>query len=228
MSIDLEFSKYAHSYGRYNVIQEKVSEQLLSYLKYQPKKILDLGCGSGAIAKKIDWDIDYFLGVDFAKKMLELHPKANNVECIYGDFDNPELYEHLFLYDFDYILSASALQWSKDLDGVFQNIKRLHYHDFAFAIFTANTFQTLHKTAGITSPLRSSEEVLHVVKKYFTCKSVIQTYTLEFENTLEMFRYIKRSGVSGNRSVLSYTQTKKLLASYPLNYLEFEVLFLYS
>ena len=228
MSIDLEFSKFAHTYERYGIIQEQVVEKLLSLLKYKPKKVLDLGCGRGALAKKIDWKFEHFLGVDFAKNMLELHPKAFNIECIYGNFDNDALYEHLFIYDFDYILSASALQWSSDIDKLFCRIKKLNFQDIAFAIFTANTFATLHKTAHITSPLPSKEKILEAAKKHFACKTIIETYTLEFANTLEMFRYIKKSGVSGNRNLLSYKQTKELMRNYPLNYLEFEVVFLYT
>ncbi len=228
MKIDLEFSKYAHTYERYNIIQEQVSDELLSLLKYKPKKILDLGCGRGALAKKIGWEIEYLLGVDFAKNMLELHPKASNIECVYGNFDNPELYEHLFLYDFDYILSASALQWSNDMDALFGNIAKLNFDDFAFAIFTADTFKTVYKTAGIVSVLRDAETVIKLAQKHFSCKYHINTYTLEFESNIEIFRYIKRSGVSGNRGVLSYKQTKELIKNYPLSYLEFEVVFLYT
>jgi len=228
MSIDLEFSKFATSYERYGVIQDQVATKLLSHLKYKPKKILDLGCGRGAIAKKINWKIEYFLGVDFAKKMLEYHPKSQNIECIYGDFDNLELYEQLFMYDFDYILSASAMQWSKDIEALFAKIARLSFKDFAFAIFTSNTFKTLHQTAHINSPLVSKETILQSAQKYFKYRSEIVKYRLEFENSMEMLRYIKRSGVSGNRNLLSYKQTKELIANYPTNFLEFEVLFLYS
>lgn len=226
MNIDLEFSKFAHLYERYGIIQQQVADKLLTLLKYQPKKVLDLGCGRGALAKKINWELEHFLGIDFAKNMLEFHPKAHNIECIYGNFDNPELYEQLFMYDFDYILSASALQWSEDLESVFAKIKQLHYQDFAFAIFTAKTFETLHKTAGITSPLPSKESIIQAATNNFACKTITQTYTLEFTNTLEMLRYIKKSGVSGNRNLLSYKQTKELMRNYPLNYLEFEVVFL--
>ncbi len=228
MSIDLEFSKFAHTYEHYDIIQEKVALKLLSCLKYRPKRILDLGCGRGALVKKISWDIEHFLGVDFAKRMLELHPKGKRIECIYGDFDNPGLYEELLLYDFDYILSASALQWSRDIDILFAQIKRLNFQDFAFAIFTADTFKTLHKTANITSPLPSKEQILQAAQKHFHFNSYLQDYKLEFADTLEMFRYIKRSGVSGNRNILNYKQIKRLMCEYPVDFLEFEVIFLYS
>jgi len=226
MSIDLEFSKFASSYDKYAVIQSQVVDELLKNLKYKPKTILDLGCGSGLLVKKIDWEIKYFLGVDFAKKMLECHPKTNDIECIYGDFENEELYEYLYMYDFEYVISSSALQWAKNLDKVFKNIKKLN-SDIAFSIFTSNTFKSLHKTANIQSPLRSAKEVNDIAKKYFNCKSEIKTYKLEFKDNYEIFRYIKRSGVSGSRKILTYKQTKELIKNYPINYLEFEVLFLY-
>ncbi len=43
-----------------------------------------------------------------------------------------------------------------------------------------------------------------------------------------MFKYIKRSGVSGSRKILSYKESKKLLNEYPLSYLEFEVIYIYN
>ena len=56
MKISSEFSKYALEYNSYNIIQNKVVKKLLSKLKYKPKSILDLGCGSGALCKAIDWE----------------------------------------------------------------------------------------------------------------------------------------------------------------------------
>ncbi|QOP46639.1 methyltransferase domain-containing protein [Sulfurimonas paralvinellae] len=226
MKISTEFSKYAAHYGKYNVIQEQVADKLLEFVKQKPKKILDLGCGSGALFKKIEWKVKHFVGVDFAPGMLELHPKAEHVECIYGNFNDAMLFEHLRTYVFDYVLSASALQWADDLDNVFRNISTLHT-PVALAIFTAGTFQTLNDTAGLEPLLRSRKEIKQLQKKYFpdAAFEVVQ-YRLAFESVREMFRYIKKSGVSGSRKLLSYKETKKLMAEYPLDYLEFEVAFI--
>lgn len=227
MKINEQFSKYASHYGTYNIIQEKVAAKLLSHLKNQPKNILDLGCGSGAIVEKINWEYESFTGVDFAKGMLELHPKSESIECIYGDFNDPVVYKQLAEKHFDYIVSSSALQWSKDLDAVMDNISHLNT-PVSLAIFTSGTFETLHKTASLEPILRSKDEVYEIQKKYFDAKFEVVNYRLEFENTREMFRYIKKSGVSGSRNALSYKQTKQLMQEYPLDYLEFEVSFIYS
>ncbi len=227
MKIDQQFSKYATHYGKYNVIQEQVALKLLSHVKNAPKRILDLGCGSGAIINKIDWQYEKFTGVDFAQGMLDLHPKSSYIECIYGDFNDPKLYEQLRLQNFDYILSSSALQWTQNLGQVMEDIKTFHA-PISLAIFTAGTFETLHNTASLNPLLRSKEEVYELQKKYFDVNFEVVQYKLEFENTRDMFRYIKKSGVSGSRNELSYKQTKALMNDYPLTYLEFEVVFIYS
>ena len=227
MKISSEFSKHALHYGSYNVIQNKVIKRLLKKIKHKPKNILDLGCGSGALHNALTWKYKHFTGVDFAPGMLELHPKAKNTECIYGDFNDKTLFENLLTYRYDHIFSASALQWAENLDEVFKNIKNLEA-PVSLAIFSANTFKTLNETASLKPLLRSADEINELQKKYFDAELEVVEYKLEFESTREIFKYIKNSGVSGARRVLNYKQTKKLMQDYPLNYLEFEVVFIHS
>ncbi len=227
MKISSEFSKYALEYNSYNVIQKRVIEKLLSHIKHKPKNILDLGCGSGNLCRAINWDYEHFTGVDFAEGMLKLHPRSPKIELIYADFNDDALFKSKLTYIYDFIFSASALQWADNLQRVFDNIKRLNA-PVALAIFTSNTFKTINKTASIGSILRSADEVRELGKRYFDAKSEVVNYRLEFESTRDMFRYIKKSGVSGSRKILNYKESKKLLREYPLSYLEFEVTFIYS
>ena len=227
MKISSEFSKYAEHYGSHNVIQNKVVQKLLTHIKGKPKKILDLGCGRGAVCKNISWIYDHFTAVDFAPGMLELHPVSQTIKMINGDFNDEKLFEGLRESDYDYIISASALQWADDLDLVFKNIKKLDA-PVALAIFTSNTFKTLNVAASLESILRSAQEIDALQKKYFNAAFEVVNYRLEFESTRDMFRYIKQSGVSGSRKVLDYKQTKKLMREYPVSYLEFEVAFIIS
>ncbi len=227
MKISSEFSKYASHYGSHNIIQNKVADKLTSHIKGEPKKILDLGCGRGAVCKNILWKYDAFTAVDFAPGMLELHQKSQIIKTIHGDFNNPLLFEELLDDDYDYIVSASALQWADDLEFVFKNIKKIDA-PIALAIFTSNTFKTLNATASLDSILGSAQKIDTLQKKYFDAAFEVVNYRLEFESTRDMFRYIKQSGVSGSRKVLGYKQTKQLMRDYPVNYLEFEVAFIYS
>lgn len=228
MNVSREFSRYADHYGEYNIIQNRVADRLIAAIGDVPKVMLDIGCGNGAIARRIDWDFERLVAVDFAPGMLELHPKSERIECLHANFDDPELYNLLRRYRFERIFSASALQWSPNLERTLELIRSLEA-PVSFAIFTAGTFETLFKTAGLSPILKSAEHLEALCKRYLgavKCEKV--RYELAFESVREMFRYIKRSGVSGNRNVLSYWETRELMQQYPLEYLEFEVLFIQS
>jgi malonyl-CoA O-methyltransferase len=222
--IHKEFSRFASQYGKYNVIQDKVAQKLVDECTDSPKEILDLGCGSGAIASKIDWDYTKLKAVDFSEKMLDLHPKSEKIECIEGNFSEDKLFEELVKSDYDRVFSSSSLQWATNLDETLYQISQLHA-PISLAIFTSNTFNTLLKTAGIDSPLRCVDEVTYLLGQYFHADIEVMTYELSFESIQDIFTYIKKSGVSGGRNALSYKQMKALMREYPSKTLEFEVLF---
>lgn len=224
-SVCHEFSRYAAEYGSRNVIQRLVAQKLIASTSDQPHRILDLGCGNGTLFSWIDWEIERFVGVDFSLSMLEHHPKTSKVELMQGDFNDPALWERFHVGEFDRIYSASALQWANDLNGVLKSVIALK-SPMSLAIFSAGTFKTLHECAGVEPLLRSSDEVIAVAEKHLDAQFEVVHYTLEFDSVREMFRYIKRSGVSGGRRVLDFSQTKRLMEDYPLNYLEFEVVFI--
>jgi len=227
LKVAQEFSRYASHYNNYNVIQNKVVKKLVADMKTKPKTILDLGCGSGAVYKEISWELKDFIGIDFARGMLEQHPQAENITCKHGDFNKEEFFKELKDENFDYIISASALQWSDNLDFVFKSLSSFQV-PCSLAIFTSKTFETLYKTAELKPLLRCSDTIIENAKLYFDASYELVSYTLEFESKRDLFRYIKRSGVSGNRRVLDYKQTRALMQEYPHQSLEFEVLFIHS
>ncbi len=224
-----EFSRFAHAYKQYNMIQAEVARCLTSLLpkRYYPY-IIDLGCGSGAIYSNLkEKHISYgtLIALDSSKEMLSLHPNDSMVKKVCADFNMLETYQALYLPKEEVILiSASALQWSKDLDFVFSHLASLSDKAY-FAIFTSGTFCTLHQTAGIASPIYAKEQLQETIERYYEATFTLKSYRLEFKNVRDMFRYIKKSGVSGGEKQLSYKQVKRLMETYPLNYLEFEVLF---
>ncbi len=209
------------------MIQANVAQKLIKDTAGNPTRILDLGCGSGTLYSLVDWEMERFVGVDFSLEMLNHHPKGSNVELFLGDFNNSVLFETLRTETFEHIYSASALQWADDLGGVFEQLS-LFNTPMSLAIFTSGTFKTLYDCAGLPPLLKSADEVIEIVNRHFTAHYDIVHYVLEFDSVREMFRYIKRSGVSGGRRVLDFGQTKRLMEMYPLSYLEFEVVFIRS
>jgi malonyl-CoA O-methyltransferase len=228
MKIVKEFSRFAEEYTKHNMIQIEVASQLTSMLdKKRYKKVLDLGCGSGAIYdnfSKKNIYIETFIAFDFSQEMLNLHPSSLNVEKVCSDFNKKESFSAYKNNEFDLLISASALQWSEDLSSVLESISLLA-DNYYFAFFTSKTFATLHQTAGITSPIYSKEFLIENLNKYYNYELEVVEYRLHFSSVREMFQYIKRSGVSGGSGQLSYRSMKQLMREYPLDYLEFEVIF---
>ena len=225
MRVREEFSRYASVYGESNVIQTKVAQKLLDDTRTHPKRVLDLGCGSGTLFSRMDWECEHFVGVDFSQSMLAHHPMNQNIELILGDFNDPKLFKTLESETFDHIYSASALQWADDLGSVLEALSHFNV-PMSLAIFTAGTFKTLYECAKLPPLLKSADEIISQADTHLKADYEILHYTLEFDSVREMFRYIKRSGVSGGRRVLTISQMKKLMESYPLAFLEFEVLFI--
>ncbi|SFV56405.1 Biotin synthesis protein BioC [hydrothermal vent metagenome] len=224
-----EFSRFAQQYNQYNIIQTEVARNLIAGIPenyYQ--NIIDIGCGSGAVyhhLQKQNISYNTFIAVDSSKEMLAIHPNDIRVEKVYGDFNTQALYQRLpSRKEETLLISASALQWSKNLDFTFSQLSSLA-KEAHFAIFTSGTFYSLHLAADIASPIYPAEELKEVINCYYNATYILKSYKLGFQTVRDMFQYIKKSGVSGGEKQLSYKQVKKLMEIYPLNYLEFEVLF---
>ena len=224
MSVKNQFSKYAKEYQNHNIIQQIVAKSLVRELTFQPKRILELGCGSGQVFSHISWEIDFYKAIDFSASMCELHPKANNIDVKCFDFDTQEFINEIKSDSYDIVLSSSALQWSKDLLKI---IKHLSYitNEINAVLFTSNTFKTIQKITKIKSPILDESSIKKAFSKYFKCEFETIMYKLEFDDKKELFDYIKKSGVSGGNTSLDFKEAKKLYKEYDLNYLEFEVIF---
>ena len=135
--------------------------------------------------------------------------------------------DHFDKHQFDIALSSSALQWSSDISKVLKKMIKIS-QDQAVAIFCEGTFELIRKQANIQNFLPNSESLSLLLKDCGFAKIYTNRYKLHFANNSELFRYIKRSGISGGKKQLNYKDTKNLIASYPVDYLEFEVLFGFS
>jgi len=225
-----EFSRFAHQYNQHNEIQAQVAKTLVSKLPERTfKNILDLGCGSGAVVKNLqenEYIYNMLTAFDSSQAMLDIHPDSEKITKVCGDFNSVNFAEALPQTQYDILLSSSALQWSTDLDRTFSLLSGLSQSAY-FAIFTSGTFKTLHGLAKVGSPIYSAEVIEESIEKYYNeVTFALHTYTLAFDSVREMFRYIKKSGVSAGEKKLGFKETKRLMESYPLNYLEFEVLFI--
>jgi malonyl-CoA O-methyltransferase len=225
LSVKNQFSKYAKQYNNHNIIQQIVAKSLIRELKTEPKRILELGCGSGQVYSHISWSIEFYKAIDFSASMCELHPKGENIEVKCFDFDTQEFLEEIKNDNYDLILSSSALQWSKDLSKIIKHLS-LITKEINAVLFTSNTFKTIQEITKTKSPILDEESIKEAFSKSFNCEFETIMYKLEFDNKKDLFDYIKKSGVSGGNSALDFKSAKRLYKEYKLNYLEFEVIFI--
>lgn len=224
MNVCHEFSRSASHYSHFSTIQKSVVQELIAITAHKPKTILDLGCGDGLLYLCIDWKFERFVGIDFSSTMLDFHPKEPNIELRLGDFNDPLLFDLVSAEQYDRIYSSSALQWADDLELTLVRLSQLHT-PVSLAIFTSGTFKTLYGHAHLPPMLKGTEEIIRLVSPLFDAHTKILHYALDFKSAREMFAYIKSSGVSGGKKVLSITQMRQLMRDYPCPYvLEFEIL----
>lgn len=219
-----EFSKNAYRYDEHTELQQTIAQYLLSKMDSPAKSVMDLGCGSGAVFKQLPWVVEQFTGVDRAPLMCELHPKASNVQIVCSDFEAKEIFEN---HRYDFIISSSALQWANNIATLVERVAGACQKG-AFAIFTDKTFETLYRYSTLPTFLPHAPTLIELFSTHFACHYEIKTYQIFFDTNKAIFEYIKKSGVSGGQKRLSVAQTKDLMRNYPLNYLEFEVLFIWG
>jgi malonyl-CoA O-methyltransferase len=225
-----EFSRFSKEYDSYSIIQTRVAKKIVLDLpKKYFKTIVDIGCGTGAMYKFLieqSVNFDLFYALDGSDNMLFSHPENEKVIKHCFDFNSMASFENIINIKSDIIVSSSALQWAKDLDFTLSNMVKIS-SNFYGALFSSNTFKTLHKIAGIPSPIHSIDTIKRSFDKFYSnINYEIITYKLFFDSKKEMFGYIKKSGVSGGEKRLSISQTRKLINEYNIDYLEFEVIFI--
>lgn len=220
-----QFSKHAKEYNSNNIIQQIISKALVRELDFEPKRILELGCGSGQVYKNINFDFDYYKAIDFSQAMCDIHPKHSNLELVCLDFDTQEFHQNLQGEQYDVVLSSSALQWSKDLTKIINTLSQIS-SKINMVLFTSNTFKTIFELSNTTSPILDLKNIKKSFDNFYRCEYEVLNYKIEFENKKKLFNYIKNSGVSGDQKTLSFEQAKHLYKNYNLGYLEFEVVFI--
>jgi malonyl-CoA O-methyltransferase len=219
------FSKYANQYDNNNIIQRIVSKALVRELDFQPKQILELGCGSGQIYREILWQTNKYKAIDFSQNMCDIHPKNDGLEILCFDFDSDKFWDNIKNDKYDLVISSSALQWSKDLKKLLNNLSKIS-PKISTVLFTANTFKTIYNITKQKATILNTQEILKSFDD-FQIEYEIINYKLEFKTKKEMFAYIKNSGTQGQIQ-LSYKEAKHLYKNYTLDYLEFEVIFIKS
>jgi malonyl-CoA O-methyltransferase len=124
------FDRHASEYEMAAVVQKEIGARLferLSYLIHKPKRILDLGCGSGHFMHQLAtlYPEAHVVGLDIAPKMLHAAEQAcvlsQNTHWVNANMD------HLPFADgtFDLVFANQAIHWASSLPQVFRELSRV-------------------------------------------------------------------------------------------------------
>jgi malonyl-CoA O-methyltransferase len=124
------FEKAADTYDEAAVLQNEIGDRLmerLDYIRLQPRRILDLGAGTGMFTsalmkryRKAD-----VVALDIAKPMLHrVKQRAGWLRkpgCVCADSESLPFNDD----SFDFIFSNLMLQWCTDLEAAFKELRRV-------------------------------------------------------------------------------------------------------
>lgn len=166
-AIRSSFDRAASTYDDSAVLQREIESRLLErieFQRYEPRTILDLGCGTGSASRVIAgrYSRANVVALDWAPAMLgRIDPgpegggqAAENLNPLCADMHALPLAAR----SVDLVFSNLALQWSYDLPAVFREFRRIMKAD-AMLVFTSFGPDTLYE---LKQAWRSVDELPHV------------------------------------------------------------------
>jgi len=124
------FSKAANSYDEFAFLQQEVASRVferLDYMRVDPRKILDVGCGTGACSRQLR---DTFpkakvAGIDIAQGMIDKAKGSqklfNKIDYQLADADQLPFEDNYF----DLVFSSLTIQWMPELKKTFNELHRV-------------------------------------------------------------------------------------------------------
>lgn len=243
-SIETAFSRSAESYHGLATVQKNCAERILSLLDKQkvaeinsgvqdvaPRRILELGCGTGFLTKGL---IQIFpqaqiTALDISSNMLSIAEEycesTSQITWVEADAREFEFSE-----SYDLILASSSLQWMEPLDALLPKIRSalLPQGRFLFLIMLKETFSELHELRRELFPkklpfssFREATEIETLLQKsgFKIENSDVSSLERRAVSGWELLKSLSRSGltrgpVSRGKSLLSRTELIQLAEEY--------------
>jgi malonyl-CoA O-methyltransferase len=143
------FHRQAGLYDETVVVQKRVIEEIVRQLQREtdavPRRVLDIGAGTGLLLRAVRdlFPESLLVGLDMAQGMGKslLWASPSMIYYVVGDAELIPFTEN----SFDLVVSTSAFQWLDALDTAFQEAERVLDHGgiFRFALFGGKTLWEL-------------------------------------------------------------------------------------
>tara|TARA_B100001113_G_scaffold109431_1_gene88642 strand:+ start:1051 stop:1875 length:825 start_codon:yes stop_codon:yes gene_type:complete len=202
------FNRKASSYDEYAILQKEVSRRMsekLNMIKTQPKKILDLGCGTGFLTEELskNYPNTDIISVDFSESMLKIcRDKFKNCKVICADIDHLPLAPSKF----DLIISSLTFHWCDDIYKIFQQAYNLLSNN-GNLIFSSIGPDTLFELNNAMKKIDNQDHVNHFIDMHHYGDALLEIgfndpvvdnekITIEYEEFKDVLKSIKNIGAN--------------------------------
>ncbi len=207
------FDRAAKTYDAAAVLQQEVASRLLErldYIRIQPNYVLDLGCGTGTITADMlkRYSKAQIISLDLAFNMLkktQQHGKGwfnKKPYCVCADAEILPLKDD----SIDLLVSNLMLQWTDDLETVFNGFKRIISPKglLMFTTFGPDTLKEIRESwAKVdkmphTSQFTDMHDIGDALLKAGFSDPVMdmEMMTMTYDSVLDVLRDIKNMGAS--------------------------------
>lgn len=213
------FSRAAETYDRHAVLQREVADRLLAHLdftKIKPKRILDIGCGTGYFTRRLRrrFPRASIHALDISAGMLARQRQAMRPRMLWHGRARGVQADavHLPYVDagFDLVCSNLTMQWVADPVAMMKEMRRVLASGglMLFSTFGRRTLSELrqslaairHEHAGLVLPFPDVTRLGDALMALDVDMPVTDSdmFTLTYADTMDLVRELKNLGASSS------------------------------
>lgn len=193
-----QFKKSLDKYEENALVQSIMAEKLIESLPLTDfQNVLELGCGTGLLTKKLVNHINYkkYYANDIVEKSkIYLDKVLKDYTFLAGNAQRLQVNCR-----FNLIISNAMFQWFSNLEKVLEYYKSLLAKDgiIAFSTFSPENYKEIKELTGLALEYKTVDEIVEILDKNYELKTIENfDYTMHFNNPLEVLAHMKHTGVN--------------------------------
>lgn len=206
------FARAMHTYEKHATVQEKMAQKLTELAReitgQEYQNILELGCGSGLLTRKVlsEFTFHHFYVNDLIPEAAAVLPEHPRMTFHGGDAES--LY---FPAGQDLILSNAVFQWIEDLSALLRRLSRLLSPGglLLFSTFGAENLREIRSLTGKGLLYKDPVSLVSSIPGLVIHSVFEELQQLFFPSPLEVLKHLKYTGVNALQGSTPWTKQRQ-------------------